>query len=582
MKLIKRAICIAAAALMVISALSGCKKGSGDTGSDSASSGPVVSVNFATAGFSIVRAADNSEMSTLGAMIFKSVKDATGEKLTNVDDTTAVNEKGEIIIGKTSRPQSQKAIELLKTKVPGRAAEYIICFIDGSIVINGMSDDAVKAAVNKFVDDYCKTCEIKSDVCDVYKAEGNFQDIKLGGEDIGKYTIVLPKYNMSYIAMIEINAMQKAILDATGYSLEIKRDDEETSGRELIIGNAKRDGVSVDIGRDEFGIKAVGENVVISGGRNYSLAHAVKVFTDKLIAGEDAAAAVSGSFDGTDTSRDYRLIWTDEFDTLDISKKWQAQSSVQKYYGNWYGLGTARSTDPKNLYVNDGCLYINPTYDTENFYGVYMSTKNSLKFTYGFVEMSARLADGDGLWHDLWTWSDDREHLEFDIAECWGPGTAYASVIHEFTYPNGSSERKDESVKESHITSLGKVLPYESWLQYRKSSESLSLHDDFHTYACEWTEEKVTFFMDGVETTSYEYKDTETAYLYEKPQYIVLSMLVGANYQKLTLDDERIQNRTRAVLNPLLDADYWTNGDNQFIIDYVQLFQKGGHVAIIS
>ena len=71
MKLIKRAICIAAAALMVISALSGCKKGSGDTGSDSASSGPVVSVNFATAGFSIVRAADNSEMSTLGAMIFK-------------------------------------------------------------------------------------------------------------------------------------------------------------------------------------------------------------------------------------------------------------------------------------------------------------------------------------------------------------------------------------------------------------------------------------------------------------------------------------------------------------------------------
>ncbi len=118
-------------------------------------------------------------------------------------------------------------------------------------------------------------------------------------------------------------------------------------------------------------------------------------------------------------------------------------------------------------------------------------------------------------------------------------------------------------------------MPYESWLQYRKSSDSLSLHDDFHTYACEWTEEKVTFFMDGVETTSYEYKDTETAYLYEKPQYIVLSMLVGANYQNLTLDDERIQNRTRAVLNPLLDADYWTNGDNQFIIDYVQLFPEG-------
>ena len=581
MKKFKQVLCIAAAAAILLTALSGCGKDKNNSGSSSGHTEPAVTVNFATAGYSIVRPADNDEMANLGSSVFKAIKESTGEKLNNVDDTAAVSEKGEIIIGKTTRPQSEKAIELLKTAATGRMEEYIICYIDGAVVINGMSDGAIKNGVDKFISDYCKTCEIKTDECNAFNAKGDYMDIMLNGENLGRYSIIIPKYNTSYLTMVEIEAMRKAVLDATGFSLEVKKDDAAVTGREIVVGAAKRDGAEIELGRDDYIIKTVGEKVFINGGRNYSLSHAVKVFADKLMSGADAAETVSATFDGKSASRDYKLIWNDEFDSLDITNKWAAQSSVQKYYGNWYGMGTARSTDVKNLYTKDGCLYIVPTYDSENFYGVYMDTKNSLNFTYGYIEMSARLADGDGLWHDLWTWSDEKEHIEFDISECWGPGTAYASVIHEFTYPDGST-RKDESVLEKHISSEGNVLQYADWLQYRKAESSMSLHDDFHTYACEWTKEKVSFYLDGVETTSYTYKNTDTAYLYEKPHYLILSMLVGSNYHNYTLDDERIQKREIAVLNPLLDADYWTNGDNQFIVDYVQLFQKDGQIATLG
>ena len=582
MRKFKQILCVAAAAAILLTALSGCGKDKGGSSGSDGSSTAAVTVNFATEGYSIVRPADNNEMATLGASVFKAIKESTGEKLNNVDDTAGINEKGEIIIGKTTRPQSEKAIELLKTAATGRMAEYIICYIDGAVVINGMSDYAIKNGVDKFISDYCKTCEIKTDECNAFNAKGDYTDIMLNGENLGNYSIVMPKYNTSYLTMVEIEAMRKAVLDATGFSLEVKKDDAAVTGREIVIGAAKRDGGETELGRDDYTIKTVGEKVFINGGRNYSLSHAVKVFADKLMSGGNAAETVSGSFDGKSASRDYKLIWNDEFDSLDIKDKWEARSELQNKFGNWYGMGTARSTDLKNLYTKDGSLYITPSYDTNNFYGVFMTTKYSLKFTYGYIEMSARLADGDGLWHDLWTWSDDKEHIEFDIVECWGPGTAYVSVIHEFTYPDGVKQ-KDDNVIEQRIASNGKVISdYSEWKQYRRNKDSLSFHDDFHNFACEWTEEKVVFYLDGVETATYVYKDTNTAYLYEKPHYLILSMLVGSNKANHTPDEEVVINRDIAILNPKLDADYWTNGDGQFIVDYVQVFQKDGQVAYIG
>ncbi len=46
--------------------------------------------------------------------------------------------------------------------------------------------------------------------------------------------------------------------------------------------------------------------------------------------------------------------------------------------------------------------------------------------------MSARIPDGDGIWSDFWTWSNEQDHMEIDIAECWSGGSYYVNYLHEF------------------------------------------------------------------------------------------------------------------------------------------------------
>ena len=54
----------------------------------------------------------------------------------------------------------------------------------------------------------------------------------------------------------------------------------------------------------------------------------------------------------------------------------------------------------------------------------------------------------------------------------------------------------------------------------------------------------------------------------------MLSMLVGSN--QLDKTPEQIRSDGSSILNPLLDADYWSDERACFIIDYVQIFQKDG------
>ena len=140
--------------LVLLTAFCGC--GSDEGSASGTSSVAPKEVKFATEGYAIVRKASDSVAASYGSKIFKAIKDATGLPLSNVDDTSAPNAAGEIIIGDTARPQSQKALDMLLEKGTGRAAEYIVCYIDGAIVVQGMTPESLAAAVKYFVDNYCK------------------------------------------------------------------------------------------------------------------------------------------------------------------------------------------------------------------------------------------------------------------------------------------------------------------------------------------------------------------------------------------------------------------------------------------
>ncbi len=568
---LKRLSAIFLATLMVLAVFCACSK---DKADDTAST-EAVEINFSD-GFSIVRRADDQTAAGYGTAIFKAIKEATGQKLTNGDDSGEPSAAGEIIIGNTSRPQSAKALELLKEKGTGRAREFIVCYIDDAVVIQAVSEEFLGDAVDYFIENYCTSCKLMSDHYFVKTDDGDYTNITVADVNIGKYNIIVPKYNLSYYLMCQAEALQSYVYENTGYKLPLLRDDTAESEYEIVIGDCNRSGVKAFSDYTEYAIAYEGNKVFINGGRNYSAAYAVQLFCEGIKSTPQLAAEnKSGNFDGKTPVYDneYRLVWTDEFETLDFSF-WKTINAVQPYYGSWYGMGTARSTDPANLRVNDGKLYCTATYDNENFYGMWLDSSKSLLFTHGYMEMSAIIADGDGIWHDFWVYGDlpgQTDYMELDIMECWSGANYYTAVVHSF-YIDGNGKRQSTTDEENYVF---KDYMVDKWAEFDASHRYVnmdSLHDEFHNMSAEWTDHDITYYRDGVEVLHYDYSNSQYKNCFNNPHYFVLSMLVGSNQHNYTEE----QGRASVIKNPLLNADYWFNGDSTWTLEYVQLFQKDG------
>ncbi len=97
--------------------------------------------------------------------------------------------------------------------------------------------------------------------------------------------------------------------------------------------------------------------------------------------------------------------------------------------------------------------------------------------------------------------------------------------------------------------------------------------NEFHTYGVEWTEQDVTFYRDGTPTVHYNYVGTPAEFLYRQEAYIMFSMLTGSNLTGLT---EAESDAGVGIRRPVLGAYYWQDGRQNFVVEYVQLYQKEG------
>lgn len=167
----KRFFAAALMVLMVLGLFGACGKKE-NTSSGSASSGPDASelvnsyINTADVSFldadgeatyRIVRPEEASnDVSLLGSLVFKTYKAQYNVSPANVTDSEEKNDRAEILIGKTNRDSTAKALQILNAEGSGRADEYIICTIDKDIVIVGSSDESTITAANYFCDNYLK------------------------------------------------------------------------------------------------------------------------------------------------------------------------------------------------------------------------------------------------------------------------------------------------------------------------------------------------------------------------------------------------------------------------------------------
>lgn len=188
---------------------------------------------------------------------------------------------------------------------------------------------------------------------------------------------------------------------------------------------------------------------------------------------------------------DWQLVWSDEFDGTAIdTNKWTHEVNCQGGGNNEKQCYTDSSD---NAFVSDGILNIVALPASDGAEQPYTSariiTKNKADFTYGRFEVKAKLPSGQGSWPAFWMLPTDETYGgwpksgEIDILEAVNLKTTNA-----------------EGVIENNIH--GTLHYGKAWPDNAHSGKAYSLPeginpaDDFHTYAIEWQQGEIRWYVD--------------------------------------------------------------------------------------
>ena len=522
-------------------------------------------VNFADANgemqYTIVRATETGVPCTVCANMMKKISDKLGLRAKVVDtDSTDSVDGFEILVGETTRTETKTAKEYLISKTGGRNNDYIICTVGKKIVIYGMSDEALQAAANHFYNTYLASTTIKGGIEDIYKTEGNFENITINNHDLSGYSIIRPQYNSGYLTQVEMESMRDTLLNKTGYCLNIKYDAKTESGaREIIVGDSKRDGVEALTDYDKFSIKISGDKVYLNGGSPYATAVAVTEFSKMLQKGAVTDAdSTTGSYKAVmatyDAATNYRLVWGDDFDGEWVDEtKWDIANSSHTGQNGKTAWRTERS-----ISFSDGMIHYTLTQDNENYYGATLRTNNKFKYQYGYVETSARLPHGSGYWTALWTDGTINHQYgnpEIDIIESFGNGAVTNANAH--TWAKDKAKEEFGWTKRSFDNLSNGRRSY-----YLESESGERLSDGMHTYGFLWTPDALIFTGDGEIYCKLDMNDALYAdykYIYNlMPQKMTLTSIFGFDGSPAVIQGD--------------DSENW-NKTNVFSADYVHVYQ---------
>lgn len=244
----------------------------------------------------------------------------------------------------------------------------------------------------------------------------------------------------------------------------------------------------------------------------------------------------------------YTLVWQDEFDSPSNGKailpgdKWWFETGghgwgnneLQYYVDRTYGTDTVAR-------IKDGMLIISAiklpvALDGKEYISARMNTKQAWK--YGYFEARAKVAPGKGTWAAFWmlpekftSWPLDGE---IDIMEYVGyrPDVTQAS-IHTQSY--------------NHVAKTEKTAT--------KNIENAE--SEFHTYGLEWTEDRITGFVDGKPYFTFvnDGRGDKNTWPFDVPFYLKLNLAIGGNWGGL-----------HGVDSDIFPAVYE--------VDYVRVYQK--------
>lgn len=219
----------------------------------------------------------------------------------------------------------------------------------------------------------------------------------------------------------------------------------------------------------------------------------------------------SGSTGETGSGANDVLVWAEEFDVdgAPCSENWNYDLGTGDFgWGN--NEAQHYTDDPSNIVVDNGVLRI--TARSEFFAGsdytsARIKTNQNFDFTYGRVEVRAKLPSGGGTWPAIWLLGSDFQTNtwpgcgEMDIMEHVGnnPDEVFSSVH----YPgNSGGNAVTQSINVPGAT------------------------EDFHVYAVDWNEDAIVYSVDG---NDYHTIANTSLLPFDSDFFIILNVAMGGS-----------------------------------------------------
>ena len=232
------------------------------------------------------------------------------------------------------------------------------------------------------------------------------------------------------------------------------------------------------------------------------------------------------------------LTWSDEFDvdgsiSLD---KWNIET-VAPNNGSWWNGELQYYTDKENnIKIEGGLLMITAKYESfngKNYTSARINTQDKYEFTYGRVELRAKLPNWEGMWPAFWLLGANYDVIdwpycgELDVLEHGDyikestvddPGLI-SSAVH---YGPLDHKSQYENIPNTFFMATGQ----ENFVRAEKIIENP--FDQFHTYAIQWAPDKIQFFID--DDMYFEFPLQAQHSPFDKPFFLILNLAVGGHW----------------------------------------------------
>ena len=205
------------------------------------------------------------------------------------------------------------------------------------------------------------------------------------------------------------------------------------------------------------------------------------------------------------------LIWSDEFNTdgAPNTAKWGYDIGSNNGWGN--GESQYYTNRSSNVIVQDGLLKITAKkedYQGSQYTSARLLSKGKFDFTYGRVEVRAKLPTGKGTWSAIWMLGANFETVEWpacgeiDIME--HVGNDQNKIHATLHYPNNYGGNGNGS-----STVIGNAST------------------EFHIYEVVWNENSINFSVDGVQYHTF---SNSAAVPFNHDFFLILNIAMGGDF----------------------------------------------------